>query len=123
MLFAGPISFGDVILSTAIAHQSTPEHHALNHYQIIRRNGAVIPFAPQRMSEALRNAFTALCGSLASSLDEFIRCAYQGLLAWTNLFTSATGTDQPKKQLCNSEMHTCHTGFFSAQKLNMRNAP
>jgi hypothetical protein len=110
-------------MSTATTHQSAPENQALKHYQIIRRNGAVVPFEPERISEALRNAFAALSVSAANILDDFVRCVYQGLLAWTNLFTSATGTDQPKKQLCNSEMPTCHTGFFSAQKLNMRNAP
>ena len=118
-MFADPVSFGDAILSTAIAHQSTPEHHPLNHYQIIRRNGAVVPFEPHRMSEAQRHAIAALSGSIPSSLDGLIRGVYQELLARTNLIARTAGTDQQKKQI----PHVCHMGFFSAQKLNMRNAP
>ena len=30
--------------------------HALNHYQIIRRNGAVVPFDPSKIAVAMRNS-------------------------------------------------------------------
>jgi len=37
--------------------------HALNHYQIIRRNGAVVPFEPNKIAVALMKAFLAVHGT------------------------------------------------------------
>ena len=40
----------------------TPEH-TLNHYQIIRRNGAVVPFEPAKIAVAMMKAFLAVHGT------------------------------------------------------------
>ena len=42
---------------------STPGLQALAHYQIIRRNGAVVPFEPNKIAVALMKAFLAVHGT------------------------------------------------------------
>ncbi len=42
---------------------STPASQALAHYQIIRRNGAVVPFEPNKIAVALMKAFLAVHGT------------------------------------------------------------
>jgi ribonucleoside-diphosphate reductase alpha chain len=37
--------------------------HSLNHYQIIRRNGAVVPFEPNKIAVAMMKAFLAVHGT------------------------------------------------------------
>ena len=37
--------------------------HPLTHYQIIRRNGAVVPFEPQKIAVAMMKAFLAVHGT------------------------------------------------------------
>src|SRR6218665_2477822 len=37
--------------------------HALEHYQIMRRNGAVVPFQPQKIALAMMKAFLAVHGT------------------------------------------------------------
>jgi ribonucleoside-diphosphate reductase alpha chain len=45
------------------AHSSTPGSQALAHYQIIRRNGAVVSFEPNKIAVALMKAFLAVHGT------------------------------------------------------------
>lgn len=40
-----------------------PAQNALNHYQIIRRNGAVVPFEPSKIAVAMMKAFLAVHGT------------------------------------------------------------
>ncbi len=47
----------------APASQPAPAAHALAHYQIIRRNGAVVPFEPQKIAVAMMKAFLAVHGT------------------------------------------------------------
>ena len=52
----------------AAAPQGLPAHSAaaanvLTHYQIIRRNGAVVPFEPQKIAVAMMKAFLAVHGT------------------------------------------------------------
>ncbi len=42
---------------------SAANGHALTHYQIIRRNGAVVPFEPNKIAVALMKAFLAVHGT------------------------------------------------------------
>jgi ribonucleoside-diphosphate reductase alpha chain len=55
--------------SPAMLHQpeaasnGTPSLQALAHYQIIRRNGAVVPFEPNKIAVALMKAFLAVHGT------------------------------------------------------------
>ncbi len=51
--------------ATDTAHQSaqTAAANGLTHYQIIRRNGAVVPFEPQKIAVAMMKAFLAVHGT------------------------------------------------------------
>ena len=55
--------------SSGLAGQPASEHsnavpvHALAHYQIIRRNGAVVPFEPNKIAVAMMKAFLAVHGT------------------------------------------------------------
>ncbi|MFN3436393.1 MAG: ribonucleoside-diphosphate reductase subunit alpha [Acidovorax sp.] len=51
--------------ATDPAHQSaqTAAANGLTHYQIIRRNGAVVPFEPQKIAVAMMKAFLAVHGT------------------------------------------------------------
>ncbi len=40
-----------------------PSADALSHYQIIRRNGAVVPFEPNKIAVAMMKAFLAVHGT------------------------------------------------------------
>ena len=52
------------VATDAPASQSAPAAtHALAHYQIIRRNGAVVPFEPQKIAVAMMKAFLAVHGT------------------------------------------------------------
>ena len=47
----------------ATAPTDAPVTHALSHYQIIRRNGAVVPFEPAKIAVAMMKAFLAVHGT------------------------------------------------------------
>ena len=47
----------------AAAPTDAPAAHALSHYQIIRRNGAVVPFEPAKIAVAMMKAFLAVHGT------------------------------------------------------------
>ncbi|EER61045.1 ribonucleoside-diphosphate reductase, alpha subunit [Acidovorax delafieldii 2AN] len=49
--------------SQALAPNAPEASHVLNHYQIIRRNGAVVPFEPQKIAVAMMKAFLAVHGT------------------------------------------------------------
>ena len=53
--------------SLLAAHSSTTEsgvaNNTLSHYQIIRRNGAVVPFEPNKIAVAMMKAFLAVHGT------------------------------------------------------------
>src|SRR3954468_14158348 len=59
----------------------------LNHYQIIRRNGAVVPFEPNKVAVALMKAFLAVHGtqgaasaSVRETVDVLTETVVRGLL-------------------------------------------
>ena len=47
----------------ATAPTDAPVTHALSNYQIIRRNGAVVPFEPAKIAVAMMKAFLAVHGT------------------------------------------------------------
>src|SRR5688572_25332406 len=49
--------------SPAISAAGQPASSALAHYQIIRRNGAVVPFEPSKIAIAMMKAFLAVHGT------------------------------------------------------------
>ncbi len=56
-------SFAGQMRPTEAAHSSAPTAQALAHYQIIRRNGAVVSFEPNKIAVALMKAFLAVHGT------------------------------------------------------------
>lgn len=60
-----PVTVGSTAssFSPAVSPASTAPESALAHYQIIRRNGAVVPFEPNKIAVALMKAFLAVHGT------------------------------------------------------------
>ena len=59
---------------------SEPDHgsSSLNHYQIIRRNGAVVPFVPAKIAVAMMKAFLAVHGTQGAA-SASVRVTVDGL--------------------------------------------
>ncbi len=53
----------DVLAPPSAADAAPGALHALSHYQIIRRNGAVVPFEPHKIAVAMMKAFLAVHGT------------------------------------------------------------
>ncbi|RYF06932.1 MAG: ribonucleoside-diphosphate reductase subunit alpha [Comamonadaceae bacterium] len=51
------------VQSTSEVTEASASAHTLSHYQIIRRNGAVVPFEPQKIAVAMMKAFLAVHGT------------------------------------------------------------
>ena len=73
--------------SIATAPSDTPVAHGLAHYQIIRRNGAVVPFEPAKIAVAMMKAFLAVHGtqgaasaSVRETVDELTQNVVRALL-------------------------------------------
>ncbi len=61
----------------------SPATHALSHYQIIRRNGAVVPFEPNKIAVALMKAFLAVHGTqgaASASVRETVEALTQSVV-------------------------------------------
>ncbi|MEO6273181.1 MAG: hypothetical protein ABIP34_08275 [Rhodoferax sp.] len=113
-----------------------PNSGPLAHYQIIRRNGAVVPFEPSKISIAMMNAFIALHGTctfngspsfLHGNLPSSLLFATSIFKRW--MFATASSTKQHLFALSKLVGGTIKSqpskanGFFSASKANLRNAP
>ena len=57
-----PVSTGVLVAHSAAAHESNSVN-VLAHYQIIRRNGGVVPFEPNKIAVAMMKAFLAVHGT------------------------------------------------------------
>ena len=82
------------LTSTALLSQPTATQasraqtqEALSHYQIIRRNGAVVPFAPNKIAVALMKAFLAVHGtqgaasaSVREDVDQLTQAVVRALM-------------------------------------------
>jgi len=67
----------------APASQAADAAETLTHYQIIRRNGAVVPFEPQKIAVALMKAFLAVHGTqgaASASVRETVDALTQGVV-------------------------------------------
>jgi ribonucleoside-diphosphate reductase alpha chain len=67
--------------------QSTPPSSPYSHYQIIRRNGAVVPFEPNKIAVAMMKAFLAVHGaqgaasaSVRGMVDELTQSVMRALM-------------------------------------------
>jgi len=64
-----------------IAESGVPS--VLAHYQIIRRNGAVVPFEPQKIAVAMMKAFLAVHGTqgaASASVRDVVDALTQGVV-------------------------------------------
>jgi ribonucleoside-diphosphate reductase alpha chain len=59
---AGPHSLPEIQMRTGATVSATDEN-VLGHYQLIRRNGAVVPFEPSKITIAMMKAFLAVHGT------------------------------------------------------------
>ncbi len=73
--------------SSPASSTSTPASHTLSHYQIIRRNGAVVPFEPTKIAVALMKAFLAVHGtqgaasaSVRETVDDLTQAVVRALM-------------------------------------------
>ena len=111
------------MLPNAATLSSAPESLTLANYQIIRRAGAVVPFEPSRIAQTLLDAFAKVQGIIEAAWSDFVGCAYLSLLAEPCTFHNAMTENPPSPKSKASASTLGHMGFFSASKLNMRNAP
>ena len=108
----------------------------LAHYQIIRRSGAVVPFEPKKIADAMMRAFLAVGGYTASNADgqlspfgysnSYSTCQVDrrpdlvGIGGWLKQhLLSLFKTKNWTAKVCAATSR----GFFSASKANLRNAP
>ena len=71
----------DVAIGNGVTSQ--PASMPLNHYQIIRRNGAVVPFEPDKIAVAMMKAFLAVHGTqgaASASVREVVDSLTQGVV-------------------------------------------
>ena len=61
-----------------VASEAAPAHSAYQGYQIIRRNGAVVVFAPDKIAVALMKAFLAVHGTQGAA-SASVRETVEGL--------------------------------------------
>jgi ribonucleoside-diphosphate reductase alpha chain len=69
--------------ATATEQAHSASSQALSHYQIIRRNGAVVPFAPNKIAVALMKAFLAVHGTqgaASASVRETVEALTQSVV-------------------------------------------
>jgi len=106
------------------------------HYQIIRRNGAVVPFEPNRISIAMMKAYMGVHRSgtcnvgarfLSAMLPISLLSASATFKRW--MLATASSTKQHLFALSKLVASTIKlqpgkaSGLFSASKANLRNAP
>lgn len=113
-----------------------PNGGPLAHYQIIRSNGAIIPFEPSKIAIAMMRAFLAVRGDSGRNVQ-----AQLPIFGWLDLHSIFHVERRPalgeigvwikqyllslfKSKNRTSKVWTAKLGgFFSASKGNLRNAP
>jgi hypothetical protein len=113
-----------------------PNSGSLAQYQIIRRNGVVVPFEPSKISIAMMKAFIAVhstgpriagAGYLSGTLPNSLLSGTAIYRRW--MLATASSTKQHLFALSKLVGATIKlqpgkaNGFFSASKANLRNAP
>lgn len=113
-----------------------PNGGLLAHHQIIRRSGAVEPFEPSKISTAMMKAFMAVyrAGTCVAGAGLLSGILVNSHLSATGIyrrwmFATASSTKQHLFALSKLVGVTIKlqpgkaSGFFSASKANLRNAP
>jgi hypothetical protein len=99
----------------------------LDHYQIIRRNGAVVPFEPSKIAIAVMKAFLAIYKTTQNSLQKSIFAVLREYGSWVvshlSLHKHTVGVGFISKIKVVPLVLNKSNGFFSAGKTNLRNAP
>ena len=111
-------------------------HSALDHYAIIRRNGCVVPFEPQRIAVAMMKAFLAVHQTMRrsctwhpfsypmSTLSSRVSQWYSHERLEVRFPKMGGGPRLGARRRNNTDLRDGSTsGFFSAAKPNLRNAP
>ncbi len=109
---------------------------ALDHYAIIRRNGCVVPFEPQRIAVAMMKAFLAVHQTMRrsctwhpfsypmSTLSSRVSQWYSHERLEVRFPKMGGGVRLSARCRNNTDLRDGSTsGFFSAAKPNLRNAP
>ena len=109
---------------------------ALDHYAIIRRNGCVVPFEPQRIAVAMMKAFLAVHQTMRrsctwhpfsypmSTLSSRVSQWYSHERLEVRLPKMGGGVRLSARRPNNTYLRDgSSSGFFSAAKPNLRNAP
>lgn len=109
----------------------------LCHYQVIRRNGAVVPFEPSKIANAMMKALLAVAGSavgLALSITGAPQALFRRVSLWLGHIkhqarqckTAMSGQAARMQQSTRDGLQLrvgSGKGFFSAAKPNLHNAP
>ncbi|MEP6965244.1 MAG: ATP cone domain-containing protein, partial [Polaromonas sp.] len=80
---AVPAPSGVTTSQSHSAHAEVLPSSLLSHYQIIRRNGAVVPFEPNKIAVAMMKAFLAVHGTqgaASASVRETVDTLTQGVV-------------------------------------------
>lgn len=109
---------------------------APNHYEIIRRNGTVVPFEPRKIAEAMMKAFMAVHQTmrrsctwhpfayLMSTMSSRVSQWYSHERLEVRFPKMGGGARLSARQRDNTVLRDgAAVGFFSAAKPNLRNAP
>lgn len=105
-----------------------PRAGVLVHYQIIRRNGAVVPFEPNKIAHAMMRAFMAVHGVLAFAQDigsgwlHGLWRAIKPSRSCANGIERAVGLDRSSRMVP-QQGRSKQQRFFGSNKPDMRNAP
>ncbi len=76
-------TYASVVAPHGALGNNNPAPNALNQYQIIRRNGAVVPFEPNKIAVAMMKAFLAVHGTqgaASASVRETVDGLTQGVI-------------------------------------------
>jgi hypothetical protein len=106
---------------------TTPRSTSVNKVIIvspIERDSMVVPFNRDKMLENMKSLYESfLARCVAEPLYVTVRCAYEWLLKLVIERTKPQQPVTPEHKTNKAGSHERPRHFFSAQKLNMRNAP
>ncbi|RYE40363.1 MAG: hypothetical protein EOP24_41145 [Hyphomicrobiales bacterium] len=122
------------------AYDTNTEVDAVLHYQIIRRDGAVVPFEPRKISDAMVKAYLAAAGctidpeTSSPTPSRFLQVFFSRVSLWRGHIklqarqckTAMSGQGARMQQRARDGLQLrvgSGLGFFSAVKPNLHNAP
>ena len=97
-------------------------------YQILRRNGGLMQYEPNRIAHAMMGAFMAVHGAIAfaqRTCSRWLHDVWHALIppkCSVPVIARATAFDRPLS-LASHQRQAKQPGFFGSSKPDMRNAP